>query len=307
MRWTSLTCVSLTLVLVQGQISPVHLGCGPQFELLGTDQLYLGDDVRLYYDQCVSTCRDTYGSLYAFPHTLLDGNQYIRLCACGNNPPALSQYTPGPAYSSSNEECPYDTSSVVITKSTFSDVGCFVSVSPSLTSQAQTSVERCFQSCVGSTYAIVATPESTDTSACFCTDSSGDYSSPADCFDPPYLVYTHPKGTSGAPSAWAKRRVKGMSQQGEDQTPGYCPAGLTACNIVGSEEGFECINIADELESCGGCVNGLFGSSDGVSGTDCTAIIGAAPGGVACHESRCIVFDCDEGYTLSNEACLLKR
>lgn len=62
----------------------------------------------------------------------------------------------------------------------------------------------------------------------------------------------------------------------------------------------ECINIAEALDSCGGC------ASTG-EGLDCTKIRGAA--GVGCSAGTCVVFSCKTGYrpSLSGDRCVRMR
>ena len=80
--------------------------------------------------------------------------------------------------------------------------------------------------------------------------------------------------------------------RGEDAI--FCPDNLSACPIGSSfESGFECVNVLDELENCGGCAS--LGE-----GMDCTAISGAA--GVGCNNGTCVVLSCTAGFRLSSES-----
>ncbi|KAI5477361.1 hypothetical protein MNV49_006426 [Pseudohyphozyma bogoriensis] len=65
-----------------------------------------------------------------------------------------------------------------------------------------------------------------------------------------------------------------------------CPEGFEAC---ASKVGFECVNINEDLESCGGCP----GTAESV---DCTALSGVSS--VACTAGACIVSGCDIGFEL---------
>lgn len=72
-----------------------------------------------------------------------------------------------------------------------------------------------------------------------------------------------------------------------------CPAGLTACPILGLGEGdYECLDISAELTSCGGC------SSEG-SGQDCTSIPGVW--NVGCVSGACQVFTCTAGFEVTRD------
>lgn len=76
--------------------------------------------------------------------------------------------------------------------------------------------------------------------------------------------------------------------------PQLCPMGLTACPISsasGLSADFECLDTANEFESCGGCAS--IGR-----GQDCTAIEGAW--NVGCEQGSCAVYTCAPGFKLSN-------
>ncbi|BGP18846.1 hypothetical protein JCM10213_003501 [Rhodosporidiobolus nylandii] len=89
-----------------------------------------------------------------------------------------------------------------------------------------------------------------------------------------------------------------------------CPPEETACPILGSttyddaikhhfstkgevsgimagKGGYECVNVKEALDSCGGC------ASTG-EGRDCSSIRGAA--GVGCYAGECVVFSCQAGW-----------
>ncbi|ESK88887.1 pria protein [Moniliophthora roreri MCA 2997] len=100
------------------------------------------------------------------------------------------------------------------------------------------------------------------------------------------LPYT-PDLPSSVPSGAHYRRKRGLRTQ---KVP-LCPKGLQACPIPGaSHKDYECLNLMDELESCGGC------ASTG-EGRDCTTIKGAW--NVGCEQGRCAVYTCFAGYKRS--------
>ncbi|POW15267.1 hypothetical protein PSTT_02234, partial [Puccinia striiformis] len=75
-----------------------------------------------------------------------------------------------------------------------------------------------------------------------------------------------------------------------------CPAGLSACPISSGmtlkpSGGFECLDLQQEVTSCGGC------TSTG-QGVDCTAIKGVLSAG--CSEGKCKIFSCETGYQYSS-------
>jgi hypothetical protein len=70
--------------------------------------------------------------------------------------------------------------------------------------------------------------------------------------------------------------------------------GLSACPITstsGPTTDFECLDVTNELESCGGCAS--IGR-----GQDCTAIEGAW--NVGCEQGSCAVYSCAAGFKLAH-------
>ena len=120
----------------------------------------------------------------------------------------------------------------------------------------------------------------------------------------PYVT----SGTScvlqGSAKARAKKRTHAIFS--------LCPVGETACPIAGaasfgafalssnknadfghSAGGYECLDTATSLDSCGGC------ASTG-QGMDCTQI--AHSSGVGCNSGQCVIFSCESGYAVSSNA-----
>ncbi|PLW46602.1 hypothetical protein PCANC_06132 [Puccinia coronata f. sp. avenae] len=89
-------------------------------------------------------------------------------------------------------------------------------------------------------------------------------------------------------SGLARRSVKSQNS-GKEQ----CPTGLSACPIssgLGASSSFECIDVQQEVTSCGGC------STTG-KGVDCTTLKGVASSG--CSDGQCKIFSCKTGYQYS--------
>jgi len=78
-----------------------------------------------------------------------------------------------------------------------------------------------------------------------------------------------------------------------------CPFGFESCKIPGTLRNFECINTASDLESCGGCVDPLFGRP---RGKDCSAIPDADS--AICQAGRCVIESCARGFTNTGSACI---
>ncbi|GAA5848610.1 hypothetical protein JCM8547_004573 [Rhodosporidiobolus lusitaniae] len=67
-----------------------------------------------------------------------------------------------------------------------------------------------------------------------------------------------------------------------------CPGDQVACPLTGTGTlGYECIDLNNNIEQCGGCA--AFG------GTDCSSIEGADA--VLCHNGSCKVLACGAGYS----------
>ncbi|PLW34350.1 hypothetical protein PCASD_10594 [Puccinia coronata f. sp. avenae] len=92
-----------------------------------------------------------------------------------------------------------------------------------------------------------------------------------------------------SPSGLARRRVQAMAVD-PDSEEAKCPAPLTACSINshGSEKAsaktssWECLNLKEELSSCGKC------------GNDCQSL--PHVDSVGCQEGSCKIFSCAPGY-----------
>ncbi|WVQ85072.1 hypothetical protein IAT38_007236 [Cryptococcus sp. DSM 104549] len=112
------------------------------------------------------------------------------------------------------------------------------------------------------------------------------------------------------PEFQVEKRSKSMEKLRlvRETVESLCPSPLTACAVAGDATSYECLDTTVELDSCGGCVNGVFGSgSTAVSGTDCTSLTGVASNAVACWQSKCRAFRCADGYKLAgNHTCVAK-
>lgn len=104
---------------------------------------------------------------------------------------------------------------------------------------------------------------------------------------------TTPPSTPPKPSGYTYYKKRELSA-----SDSQCPASLEACPVGLTAGDYECVDIARDLESCGGCV------SQG-KGRDCTAIKGVFH--VGCENSRCIVTSCVGGYEVSQDGESCKR
>ncbi|KZT55637.1 hypothetical protein CALCODRAFT_556336 [Calocera cornea HHB12733] len=80
-----------------------------------------------------------------------------------------------------------------------------------------------------------------------------------------------------------------------------CKLGFMSCPIMSGRGGMECLDIDNDLESCGGCV-GYDGEGTGV---DCTSIPGVNT--VQCVGGQCIVQSCERGYRIGDMGTSCER
>ncbi|TBU46257.1 hypothetical protein BD309DRAFT_858489 [Dichomitus squalens] len=82
-----------------------------------------------------------------------------------------------------------------------------------------------------------------------------------------------------------------------------CPRGTRSCPLYGAASGgrgflrgYECVDVQNALESCGGCAlnESPFGEPSADGGRDCSAIPFADD--VGCRKGRCVVEKCRDGY-----------
>jgi len=91
----------------------------------------------------------------------------------------------------------------------------------------------------------------------------------------------HDNGRGNGGNYHGKRDLKSRAS--------LCPTGLDACPVSGLAADYECIDVATELESCGGCTSLN-------KGQDCTKIQGAW--NVGCDQGSCVVYSCAGGFQI---------
>ncbi|KAL1411941.1 hypothetical protein Q8F55_002932 [Vanrija albida] len=199
-------------------------------------------------------------------------------------------------------------------QTTFVNAGCnnggTVTLNPADVSNPQTlsgSLQDCFSFCANYLH-VLATPGTLLTGllgiwTCKCLNNLPTMSQGATCTSSNPYLFSHPLSATGQ----ARRRViqdRRNHQQLMAANP-YCPPGRAACNVSPDiTDGYECLNVAHELESCGGCKYGHYRiNGTGTIGIDCTAIEGVDRHAVGCFRGECAVLRCMSGYTLENGAC----
>ncbi|WVQ94730.1 hypothetical protein IAU59_001810 [Kwoniella sp. CBS 9459] len=194
------------------------------------------------------------------------------------------------------------------------------------------SFTSCFTACNSFTFAYIrpiTTPlDQPNMFNCTCANINLGASPPqtqVPCGPNTWFGYSHPIVT---PSSFVKRQERraALLKRSQEEEQVYCPLGTTACRVASpfrvqaddsisqagpeGSEGYECIDTASELESCGGCMYGEYGGNATVltvakRGTDCSAIAGAALGATTCSNGHCEIFACEEDYTLKEGRCEL--
>ncbi|KAK8853480.1 hypothetical protein IAR55_004187 [Kwoniella newhampshirensis] len=230
----------------------------------------------------------------------------VNRCQCSNVSPATNDFVQGPE---STGTCTLTTQSVFYaTSSTYTNEGCQSSTSAT-GAISVASPEVCLSACRLYTYAFFSITSSS-TLVCACGDATNVGPVPAFCSaQDSWLALRHTANAAVAgPTGFVRRQMeeKRRKEEKAKRENRWCPAGLTACKVPGDELAFECLDVADELESCGGCMNGDFGSDKISFGVDCSALPGIAPGGVTCTKGLCQAYACETGYDLaSNSTCLM--
>ncbi|GHJ88021.1 hypothetical protein NliqN6_4423 [Naganishia liquefaciens] len=126
---------------------------------------------------------------------------------------------------------------------------------------------------------------------CLATDGSGFGAAPSLCISGQCFEYacTDPSPTPGLRKRadWPTRPVVPLK---------LCPAGFLPCPLY--PKGFECVDVLNDIESCGGCVG------RNMPGRDCSADVHAAV--VSCINGECVISECDEGFSIAaeNNTCI---
>ncbi|KAF7369085.1 hypothetical protein MVEN_00235500 [Mycena venus] len=83
-----------------------------------------------------------------------------------------------------------------------------------------------------------------------------------------------------------------------EEAKAYCGKS-EVCGVYGKPKGWECVDVTQSPECCGGCALGhpFLPKSGAPLGVDCGSISNAKH--VTCQNSKCVVRQCEEGYTVS--------
>ncbi|WRT68196.1 uncharacterized protein IL334_005171 [Kwoniella shivajii] len=121
-------------------------------------------------------------------------------------------------------------------------------------------------------------------------------------------LYSHPADATASSIARRSMNERRRLAEQESLKSWFCPKGLTPCALETDSASFECIDIKNELESCGGCIFGAFNPPGYANttvpmGTDCSSIKGVALGHSSCVDGSCH-FDCMKGWEVEGDQCV---
>ncbi|WVQ96853.1 hypothetical protein IAU59_003960 [Kwoniella sp. CBS 9459] len=219
-------------------------------------------------------------------------------CFCSSN------YEPGNYIATmDNEQCPPGSLNVRAVDTSFYYQGCYVNtVYPEDEGYEFTTNGPigCFDECAYSTYAVWSYSASSEVYLCRCVSQPFALGDQSPCSSSTRTVFYH--SAAAQASGFARRDLRERLRRAQRTEAQFCPSGLTACNVHGSEDGYECIDTSADLEACGGCVHGEYGKSSSIKGQDCTAI-GAKLGHSTCLNGHCVASACKRGLELVDSVC----
>ncbi|WRT70649.1 uncharacterized protein IL334_007647 [Kwoniella shivajii] len=281
-------------LLVRSAHASAYLGCidpaaipSPSGSTTGTD---LGD--------CISYCSSA-SAAYAY-YDNSDG-----ACTCSTSDPAVSAYENA---QDSGGTCASDQASVHFLNTDYAFSSCSSTITSEGTARTVfvTTPAQCFTSCAG-TYGSAGISHYGSTYVCFCAQvNHADDSQVCQGATGDGGIYIYNRDVV-TPTAVARRQLKERLRRALATKHQYCPSGLTACIVGTDPEAFECVDTQADLESCGGCMNGLYGPTvrNGTfPGVDCSTLPAVAMGGVTCTRGQCEVSACSYGHALVDNQCV---
>ncbi|WWD01607.1 hypothetical protein V866_008552 [Kwoniella sp. B9012] len=207
---------------------------------------------------------------------------YDQWCLCSDDAPDYRYLSSGPDTCDPGFSTPGDvTVSAPLAPFTFD--ACYPGIGSADVGHQISDLFQCLSSCASYKYARLAFHADGEGGYCHCylADElwSGDHYVP--CNRGAWYIYQQ----TIQPSSFAKRGLAGMSIRKNDQ---FCPDGLTACNLpLASTEGYECIDINIDPESC----------------LDCTNIHNPIINTITCVRGQCMIGSCEDGFALHEGIC----
>ncbi|WVF65357.1 hypothetical protein IAT40_000084 [Kwoniella sp. CBS 6097] len=251
--------------------------------------------------ECLATCqetRDTSPYMYYQPSTLI--------CVCSDISPPVTILTPG----DSAGNCDASRYHILDLTTSFDFQGCYTDMVTDSAPASSGTLQSCFASCASVGSAMFYPNSATGNFDCRCNDAytidpAGAGGSSTNCGPNAYFTYTHSPDASA--SGLARRKIRARLEQLRLEKQAPCPRGMTACSLEGSADAYECIDTRSELESCGGCMYGVYQDASHVNGTagiNCATLEGVTMGGATCRHSSCEAYACKEGYGLVSGECV---
>ncbi|WVQ63271.1 uncharacterized protein L199_001422 [Kwoniella botswanensis] len=284
--------IIIAALAIRSVFADTYIGC------LNSVSSYEVTQTSLSLDGCQSYC-STY--TYAY-YSNADGT-----CYCGNTNLAASEFQTA---QDSSGTCASDQISAWISSTPFAFQGCSTDTTTGGSSRTSfvSSVPQCFTNCAA--YPVISLGRTGSLVLCQC---AGEYISttPATCQGGSSGTsgeYLYVQSLDAEPTGGnARRALKNRRRQIEATKYQYCPSSLTACVIGSDQDTFECVDTQGDLESCGGCMGGLYGPTAHnatSTGVNCSALPNVALGGVTCTRGRCEVSACKYGYALVDNQCV---
>ncbi|KAJ7596067.1 hypothetical protein C8J56DRAFT_394846 [Mycena floridula] len=127
------------------------------------------------------------------------------------------------------------------------------------------------------------------------------------CLCPPGTVECHGKCAKACSSSVPRSlKPRQLFVTSLEQAQSTCKPGEIVCGIPGSE-GFECINVSNQLDSCGGCMvhhPWALPSAPKPSGRDCNDMSSTGAIDFSCRAGRCVASSCHSGFKVKNQQCV---
>jgi len=83
-----------------------------------------------------------------------------------------------------------------------------------------------------------------------------------------------------------------------------CYKGYKSCPKIAGAVGSECVDVANDPESCGGCVGPAVNPLDPSTGVDCTSLPNVDV--TICLRGTCYIDSCKKGFVLQDQACVVE-
>ncbi|WVW84444.1 hypothetical protein I302_106478 [Kwoniella bestiolae CBS 10118] len=278
----------LAFLTVVSAYSETYVGCSSIGAALAGDQV-----TATSIAGCNAACAAA-GYTYAYFANPDSNSNY---CGCFSEGPASGgNRDPESGFT----DCGNDQSTVYALATDYNFIQCYSSPSSDDTT-SQITNDACWDHC--KTYTNALFQYASNHFNCICSNVAISSDGSAEtCSRSAYFAYSHTPFSSPSLADRRRRRLERMKRE-QLVMNRFCPSGLEACKVPGSEDSFECIDTSSELESCGGCLYGSYTNATASAGIDCSILTGAALGGTTCSAGRCEISACQDGFKLVEGRC----